>query len=132
MPTHLLLDAGGVVFVVLPVMFFIALVVIIFLEGMVLAMAKYASFKRSLRDSLLANLVSLGIGFIAAFVLGDWEPMYEYPILIFFILSLLAESAVILPLRGQNAIGKTLLLILGMNVLSYLFIIWARWAFGIA
>ena len=116
----ILLDAGGAFLLIIPVVMILFIVGIIFLEAWVLFAFRYNTFKRSLRDAMLANVLSL---FVGIFCVNLFHPMHiDNPknLLLLFVITLVTEGGLLLALsKGQNA-GKTMLANVLMNVASYL------------
>lgn len=95
-------------------------ILVIFIEAGLMAAFKYNNFKKSLRDSTLANVSSTVVGFILIlfdsdmFGLNDWKGYIS-----FFVATIIVESLALYLLNEEKPFLKTSLVCLAMNLISY-------------
>lgn len=99
---------------------------IVLLEGVVLTLLRWASFKQSLVSSLAANLVSTFIGIILlAFVK---QPQFIY-VLIGWMISSLLDSMILVAYK-RSSIRQTITVAIIANLASYAVLILPVFYFG--
>ncbi len=115
------LDGGGagLFYVVIGIgIFFIALAILV--EALVMLLMKYHIFKRAMRDSTIVNIFSLILGF--ALLSAEWEifsiDSWKGFLAIFFA-TVLIEGLVLYLMNKDKPIGKTVLVTVIMNVVTY-------------
>ena len=110
--------AVGPVLCLVPMFGVILFLIVVGLETAVLKLMGWGSTGRSLRDSFLMNLVSTIIGAILFIFLAGLDSIY-LPLLIAFILSVLIEGLILLPLNQTEDKRQGWIISLVANIVSY-------------
>jgi len=98
------------------------ILVAVFIEGVVMMKMKYHNvFKRALTHSLVANLVSLALGFILINSDSDFYNMeYFSGFVSLFAVTLVAEFGVLYLMNKKESLLRTLTVCVVMNLVTYL------------
>ena len=115
-----ILDAGGaglVLFVLLGFMFLAILI-----EAIMMMLLKYNKPGKTLLDSLVINLVSLGAGYLIIYSLGslDFTDNEYLNLFVLYLLTVLIEGICLYLLNRTKPVNKTLLTVFVINIITYL------------
>ena len=115
-----ILDAGGaglVLFVLLGFMFLAILI-----EAIMMMLLKYNKPGKTLLDSLVINLVSLGAGYLIIYSLGslDFTDNEYLNLFVLYLLTVLIEGICLYLLNRTKPLNKTLLTVFVINIITYL------------
>jgi len=116
-----LLDAAapGLIFGVM----IIFMIVTIILEAVTMIIMKYNKAGNAFLGSFLANLVSMGAGFMILFSGSDLFEIDDRPILslgILFLITVVLEFLILYMLNRKLPVQKTLIAAIVINLVSYL------------
>lgn len=116
----ILLNAGGAglwaigLFIV-----FIYTCLVTLIEAGIMSAFRYNVFKKSLKDSISANITSTVIGLILILFYSDLFQLVDWSgYVAFFVVTIIVEGFV-LWLRNKQSFLKTMLVCLGMNIVTY-------------
>lgn len=115
-----LLDAGGaglVVFVLLLFMF-----AAIVTEAVIMLLMKYNKAGKAFLDSLVINLVSLGVGYVVLYFNSslDLNSNELLNLFLLFLLTVLIEGITLYLLNRNKPLNKTILVAIVINLITYL------------
>ncbi len=116
-----LLDAGGAGLIAAGiVMLVIGIIAIIVVETIILAIIKFNSFKRNLRDVFIINIVSLiaGIVLFGAEVARNASNIFIF--FMYFVVTYIIETLLLYLLNKNKPVKTILLASLAINIASYL------------
>lgn len=117
-----LLDAGGagLAYLVFGV-FIIFIVLAILAEAAIMLLCKFhLGFKKAFIDSLIANLISLGVGFIIVETVGS---VFDYDVanlIGLFGITVVVEGICLYLLNRSKPFGRLALTTVAMNVFTYI------------
>lgn len=115
-----LLDAGGAGLLYYGlIVAAIFMVIAIFIEAIVMTLFKYNVFRKSLKDSFIANLLSFIVGIILLFSSLNIDNGELSGLLIFYAVTLAIETPVLYLMNKSRPPGKTVLVSVVMNLISY-------------
>jgi len=123
----ILLDAGGALIFIIPLLFVIHISTTLLIEGGVLYWFKYGKLKKCFFDAFVANLASLILGLLfhesmrnMADALTKDDYLYNVVLLaLFYGLTVFVEGCVLVMLRKNIPGLKLVLAVLLMNLITY-------------
>lgn len=115
-----LLDAGGAGLVLVALVIFMLIAFIAEALGMILL--KYNKPGKAFVDSLVINLVSLGVGYIVIQLNSSLDLTDNEVInfILVFLLTVITEGVTLFFLNRNKPISKTLLVTIIINIITYL------------
>lgn len=121
-----LLDGASVMMLAIPFFFFVHMGTTILIEGYILRRYDYRPPGKNTRDSLLANLASLVLGFCLLRTIEVATPLIKIPIdpliislFLYFVPTLIVEWVVLKLLNYYFSPKKLTLAVLLMNTITY-------------
>ena len=125
-----LLDAAAAGLIIPFMIFF--MIITIALEAVTMIILKYNKAGKAFLDSFLANLVSMGAGFIILFSDSDLFEITDNPIVgigILYLITVVIEFLILYLLNRKLPVQKTLIAAIVINVVSYLLYYLIQFAF---
>lgn len=115
-----ILDAGGAGLVIFMLLGFMFLAILI--EAIMMMLLKYNKPGKTLLDSLVINLVSLGAGYLIIYSLGslDFTDNEYLNLFVLYLLTVLIEGICLYLLNRTKPLNKTLLTVFVINIITYL------------
>ena len=115
-----ILDAGGAGLVLFMLLGFMFLAILI--EAIMMMLLKYNKPGKTLLDSLVINLVSLGVGYLIIYSLGslDFTDNEYLNLFVLYLLTVLIEGICLYLLNRTKPLNKTLLTVFVINIITYL------------
>ena len=115
-----ILDAGGAGLVLFMLLGFMFLAILI--EAIMMMLLKYNKPGKTLLDSLVINLVSLGAGYLIIYSLGslDFTDNEYLNLFVLYLLTVLIEGICLYLLNRTKPVNKTLLTVFVINIITYL------------
>lgn len=115
-----ILDAGGAGLVLFMLLGFMFLAILI--EAIMMMLLKYNKPGKTLLDSLVINLVSLGAGYLIIYSLGslDFTDNEYLNLFVLYLLTVLIEGICLYLLNRTKPLNKTLLTVFVINIITYL------------
>lgn len=106
-----------VIFMLLGFMFLAILI-----EAIMMMLLKYNKPGKTLLDSLVINLVSLGAGYLIIYSLGslDFTDNEYLNLFVLYLLTVLIEGICLYLLNRTKPLNKTLLTVFVINIITYL------------
>ena len=93
---------------------------VILIEAGIMTAFKYNLFRKSLKDSTIANIASTVVGLILVLFYSDLFQLVNWKgYIAFFVATIIVEGLVLYLLNNQKPFLKTALVCLAMNIISY-------------